>query len=89
MYKRQELDGKFHQVLYEASKSRIMEHVLSDFHKYVQVARRNSVKTEERAKKSLEEHRELLDAIRKKDIVLAEKLANAHVIHVMENLHMG
>ena len=32
-----ELDGKFHKVLYEASNSRILEHVLSDFHKYVQV----------------------------------------------------
>ena len=27
-----ELDGKFHEVLYEASNSRILEHVLSDFH---------------------------------------------------------
>lgn len=84
-----ELDGKFHHVLYEASKSRIMEHVLSDFHKYVQMARRNSVKTEERARKSLEEHREILDAIRKKDVERAEQLANAHVTHVMENLHIG
>ena len=30
-----ELDGKFHKVLYETSNSRILEHVLSDFHKYV------------------------------------------------------
>ncbi len=34
-----ELDGKFHKILYEASNSRILEHVLSDFHKYVQMAR--------------------------------------------------
>ena len=32
-----ELDGRFHQILYEASKSRILDHVLSDFHKYVQL----------------------------------------------------
>ena len=27
-----ELDGKFHQILYDACESRILEHVLSDFH---------------------------------------------------------
>ena len=83
-----ELDGKFHQVLYDASKSRILDHVLSDFHKYVQMARGNSVKTEERAAKSIEEHREILGAIRDKDAERAERLATLHIIHVMENLHM-
>jgi len=83
-----ELDGKFHRILYEASESRILDHVLSDFHKYVQLARNNSVKTEERARKSIEEHREILDAIRENDLERAEKLANAHIMHVMENLHM-
>lgn len=83
-----ELDGKFHQILYEASRSRILNHVLSDFHKYVQLARNNSVKTEERARKSIEEHREILEAIREKDLDRAEKLANSHIMHVMENLHM-
>ena len=38
-----DLDGKFHHVLYEASNSRIMEHTLSDFHKYVKMARMLSV----------------------------------------------
>lgn len=83
-----ELDGRFHQILYEASRSRIMCHVLSDFHSYVQMSRRNSVKTKERAAKSLEEHRGILEAIRKKDADLAEQLANAHILHVMENLHI-
>lgn len=83
-----ELDGKFHQVLYEASDSRILEHVLSDFHKYVQMARKLSVKKKERAEKSIAEHRDILEAIRNKDADLAEKLANQHIMNVMENLHM-
>lgn len=83
-----ELDGKFHQVLYKASKSRILDHVLSDFHKYVQMARKNSVMIENRARKSLAEHREILEALRKHDARRAEELANAHIIHVMENLHI-
>ena len=80
-----ELDGRFHQILYEASQSRILDHVLSDFHKYVQLARRTSVKTEERAIKSIGEHNEILNAIKAKD---AEKAGNLATIHIMENLHI-
>lgn len=84
-----DLDGKFHKVLYEASNSRILEHVLSDFHKYVQIARTMSVGAKDRAEKSIAEHRGILDAIKSKDEVLAEKLANEHIIKVMVNLHMN
>ena len=83
-----ELDGRFHQILYEASQSRILDHVLSDFHKYVQLARRTSVKTEERAIKSIGEHNEILNAIKAKDAEKAGDLATIHIMHVMENLHI-
>ena len=83
-----ELDGRFHQILYEASKSRSLDHVLSDFHKYVQLARRTSVKTEERAIKSIGEHNEILNAIKAKDAEKAGNLATIHIMHVMENLHI-
>ncbi|MEZ3485208.1 MAG: GntR family transcriptional regulator [Lachnospiraceae bacterium] len=83
-----ELDGKFHKVLYEASNSRIMEHVLSDFHKYVQMARAMSVGEKKRAQKSIQEHREILEAIKKRDGELAERLANQHILNVMENLQL-
>ena len=83
-----ELDGKFHQVLYEASDSRILEHVLSDFHKYVQMARTMSVGAKERAERSIEEHRAILEAIKQKDAGRAERLANEHIMKVMENLHI-
>ena len=52
-----ELDGKFHEILYQASNSRILKHVLSDFHKYVRLARKASVTNHERAEKSIEEHK--------------------------------
>lgn len=84
-----ELDGKFHKILYEASDSRILEHVLSDFHKYVQMARAMSVGEKNRAKKSIKEHREILEAIKKRDGDLAERLANRHILNVMENLHLA
>ena len=83
-----ELDGKFHEVLYQASDSRIMKHLLSDFHKYVRLARRTSVENPERAEKSIEEHRALLEAIKAKDADKAEELANKHMLNVMKNLHI-
>lgn len=81
-----ELDGKFHSILYEASNSKILGHVLTDFHKYVQMARRTSVVSEERARKSIREHKHILRAIREKDADLAEQLANDHIMQVIQNL---
>lgn len=83
-----ELDGHFHEILYQASNSRILEHVLSDFHKYVKMARTISVGEKDRAEKSIAEHKHILEAIKKRDGELAEKLANEHIMEVMENLHM-
>ena len=80
------LDGRFHAVLYEASGSRILSHVLTDFHNYVQSARKNSVISEERARKSIREHKQILRAIRDSDAEVAEQLANEHILHVMQNL---
>ena len=83
-----ELDGKFHKVLYKACNSRIMEHTLIDFHKYVQASRTLSVGAKSRAEKSIEEHREILEAIKAKDEDLAAKLAHEHILKVMDNLHL-
>ena len=83
-----ELDGKFHKILYQASDSRILDHVLSDFHKYVKAARTMSVGAKDRAEKSIAEHREILEAIKNKDADQAEMLANKHIMNVIENLHL-
>ncbi len=80
------MDGRFHAILYEASNSRILSHVLMDFHKYVQPARQSSVLSEERARKSIREHKQILRAIKDKDADLAEQLANEHILQVMQNL---
>lgn len=80
------LDGRFHAILYEASGSRILSHVLTDFHNYVQTARKSSIVSEDRARKSIREHRQILRAIRERDAEMAEQLANEHIMHVMQNL---
>ena len=83
-----ELDGKFHEILYQASDSRILKHVLSDFHKYVKMARKASVTNKARAEKSIEEHKSILQAIKERNADQAEALANAHMMNVMKNLKM-
>ena len=80
------LDSRFHSILYGASGSRILSHVLKDFHNYVQTARKSSVVSEDRARKSIREHRQILRAIRDRDGEMAEQLANEHIMHVMQNL---
>ena len=38
-----ELDTQFHEIIYEASNSKPLKHILSDFHIYVQRARMESI----------------------------------------------
>lgn len=82
------LDGRFHDIVYKASASRMLEHVLSEFHYFVKAARGISVKTEKRAEDSVREHKEILEAIRGKNGDLAEKLAREHIQHVINNLEL-
>lgn len=83
-----EMDEKFHLILYQAANSRMLGHILKDFHKYVQVARTMSVQSEDRAKKSIDEHKAILNAIKQKDENAAERLADEHIMNVIKYLHM-
>lgn len=85
-----ELDNRFHLLLYEACGSKILEHILSDYHHYVERVRKNTLSSRERASKASEEHSAILEAVREKDVLLAEKLANEHIFRSMENIeHQG
>lgn len=79
-----ELDSLFHEQLYAASNSRILNHVLSDFHDYVKQVRRASIASEGRSVKSTEEHRAIFEAVKARDADRAEELAKEHVKHTIE-----
>lgn len=83
-----ELDGRFHELLYEASHSRIMAHELSGFHQYVQLARKQSLKNSKRSLRSNEEHQRILEALKAHDEDLAEKLATEHILNTIDNLKL-
>ncbi len=82
-----ELDNKFHDIIYEACESKMLRHVLSDYHHYVERVRRVSLADESRASESNEEHMKILEAIRAKDGALAERLAHEHIIKTIDNMN--
>ena len=81
-----DLDNKFHELIYKASGSKILEHVLSDFHHYVERVRKITLAMPQRASKSSQEHAAIVDAIRKRDGDLAEALAHEHIINTIKNI---
>ena len=81
-----ELDSLFHEQLYEAGGSRILNHILSDFHDYVKMVRKATIPTSSRSVTSTEEHRAIFEAIKEKDPDKAEALAKEHVKHTIESI---
>ena len=81
-----ELDSLFHEQLYEAGGSRILNHILSDFHDYVKMVRKATISTSSRSVTSTEEHRAIFEAIKEKDPDKAEALAKKHVKHTIESI---
>ena len=81
-----ELDSLFHEQLYEAGGSRILNHILSDFRDYVKMVRKATISTSSRSVTSTEEHRAIFEAIKEKDPDKAEALAKEHVKHTIESI---
>jgi len=84
-----ELDGEFHNTIFEASRNRPLQSMLSSFHSYISRARSNSMKSAERAARSVEEHRDILSAIAAKDGDGAEEFMTAHIVAARSNLSAG
>ena len=74
-----QLDGQFHEIIYESCRSRPLKHTLSNFHHYIQRARETSINAANRAKDVVEEHRAILGAIAARDGALAEELIAKHM----------
>ena len=81
-----ELDSQFHHTLYAAGNSKMLEHLLNDYHQYVLRIRKLTLSTKERAAASNEEHRCIMEAIRDKNADLAEELAGRHMRNAYDNM---
>lgn len=80
------LDNKFHQLIYDASNSKILHHVLTDFHHYLERVRKITLASEGRAMNSNKEHAAILEAIKDKDGDRAEMLAHEHIMNTIKNI---
>ncbi|MCR4895908.1 MAG: GntR family transcriptional regulator [Lachnospiraceae bacterium] len=81
-----DLDNRFHEILYEAAGSKILEHQLKDFHQYVLRVRKQTLSSANRGSESNKEHAAILDAIRGGNAEEAERLAHQHIINAYENM---
>lgn len=80
-----ECDNRFHDLMYAASGSHLLEHMLRTFHEYVQQVRKSALQDEKRAKSSFEEHAAILEAIKKGQADEAADLAKQHIDNAVES----
>ena len=81
-----ELDNRFHDIIYDACNSRMLNHVLVDFHHYVQRLRKKTLSSEERAVSCSTEHSAIVEALRARDGDRAEEIAHQHILSTIENI---
>lgn len=87
-----ELNTRFHETIYQATKSRYLEHVLKDFQIFIKSSRNESLKSEGRMEQSLEEHRKIVEAFANKNVEDAVEQIVNHVDNSRKNvrrLHGG
>ena len=85
-----ELDNRFHELLYEAGGSKELMRVLKDYHEYVGRVRKVTLGETKRAKNSTHEHKQICEAIKNHDALLAEKCAREHINNSKINMeHLG
>lgn len=81
-----ELDNKFHEIIYQASGSKILNLTLSNLHQYLQMARLESLKAPSRLLETIIEHRMIVDSFNN-NADEAEKALTDHVRKAYKNIH--
>ena len=81
-----ELDNRFHEILYEACNSKLLENQLREYPEYVQRVRRKTLSENHRSLASTNEHRKIMEAIKSGDKDLAEETATNHIKNAYSNI---
>lgn len=81
-----EADSKFHTFIYELAKSTVYQTVLSELHNKIQQYRKISQSVGDRSRLSVEEHREILSAMKEKNYPLLLELVRKHVQNAKDNI---
>ena len=80
-----ELDNRFHTIMYEACASKMLEHLLKDYHQYVWRVRQKTLSSNRGAVSNVE-HKFIMEAIKENNPDKAEELANQHMLNAYENM---
>ena len=80
------LDDKFHQLIYAASGSKILNLTLKHLHEFIQPARLHSITIEDRLSHSVTEHLVLLEAFQNRDETAAEAAMTHHIEKAYKNI---
>ena len=73
------LDNEFHDIIYKASDSRMLKHILGSLHQNIRRARTSNLNLPARSNESLEEHRAIFAAMEAKDALAAKKAMEEHI----------
>jgi DNA-binding GntR family transcriptional regulator len=73
------IDTKFHDVLYRASRNDRLVQIISNLREQIQRFRSTTLASPGRVKGTLEEHKNIVDAVSKRNINLARQLAQEHI----------
>lgn len=82
-------DSEFHEAIYRNCGSHILEETLVPLHRKVVKFRKASIEQSGRAKKSIEEHKEILKAIEEKNVEKAVELVSKHADNAKQNILRG
>ncbi len=81
-----EINTKFHEIIYKATKSRYLEQVLKDFQYYMKKTRIKSLQVEGRINDSLAEHKIILEAFLARDKKKAQEALTIHICNSKKNV---
>mgnify|MGYP000939943508 FL=1 len=72
-------DTKFHDALYRASRNQRLSNIISNLREQIQRFRTTSLSYPGRSRRSLEEHRSIVEAIQSRDVQSARQAAQEHI----------
>lgn len=73
------LNSRFHDLIFQSTNSKPLMQILSDFQYYMENIRLASLKSPGRATQSLEEHKEIVQAFKERDIEKGERALVEHI----------
>lgn len=81
-----ELGGKFHEILYEAGASRMLMRILQNYYLYLEQVRRVLFAIPGNIGQAIQEHRQILEAVKERDKDKAEHAVNLHISNTIKQI---